>query len=369
MTNPDTCGAVLTIDLDAIAANYRLLSARLGAAACAGVVKADAYGLGVRQIAPVLAAAGCQTFFVATADEGIELRQILGDAEIHVLNGCPHGAEPEFVRNGLIPVINSLRDVGAWAAFAVQRGQDLLASLHVDTGMARLGLPSYELDALVEGPSRLRGVELCCVMSHLACGSEPQNPMNARQLSAFRDALRVLPPARASLVSSSGVFLGPDYHFQLGRPGAAIYGLSPVTSEPNPMTQVISLKGKILQVRDVDTPQTVGYGATHHVAGPSRLATVAVGYADGYLRSLSNSGFGYIGDVRVPVVGRVSMDLIVFDVTGIPEEAARPGGFIDLIGPQNSLDQVADAAGTIGYELLTALGSRYHREYTGGTGA
>jgi alanine racemase len=369
MPHDDLSGAILTIDLDAISANYRQLCKQAPGATTAGVVKANAYGLGLDKVAPVLFDAGCQVFFVATANEGIQLRGLLPEAEINVLNGAPSGLEALFHEHNLIPVLNSLEAVGLWRAFCVAQGQPLPAALQLDTGMARLGLSPNEVDGLAKDTGQLAGFELRTILSHLACASDAEHPLNEEQLLAFKSALDRLPAAKASFAASSGIFLGPQYHFDLVRPGGALYGLCPLTSmpnpRPNPMAQVVRLQGKILQVRDVDTPQTVGYGATHRVTGPSRIATVAAGYADGFLRSLGNFGCGYLGGVRTPIVGRVSMDLITLDVTDIPGEQAHIGALVDLIGPDNPLDQVADTAGTIGYELLTLLGSRYHRIYVG----
>ena len=363
-------GAFLIVDLDAVQANYRRLMQELGGVACAGAVKADAYGLGMAKVAPALAAAGARCFFVALPDEGIALRQVLAeslpDAEIFVLNGPMRGAEADYLAHGLVPVLNSLGDLDHWRAVAAKQGRPLAAVLHVDTGMSRLGLPRDELDVVAADHGRLAGLELRFVLSHLACSEDAANPMNAHQLQDFRAALARLPPAPASLANSSGIFLGPHYHFDLGRPGVALYGVNPTPGQPNPMRQVVRLQGKILQVREIDAPQAVGYGATYRVSGPTRLATVAVGYADGYLRSLSNRGIGHIGGVQVPVVGRVSMDLVTFDLSAVPAEVARPGATIDLLDPDLGVDEVGARAGTVGYEILTALGHRYHRSYLGG---
>ncbi len=244
-------------------------------------------------------------------------------------------------------------------------GRALPAAIHIDTGMNRLGLPAPEADVLATEPDRLIGIDVRLVMSHLACADEPDHPLNSEQLTAFTAARTQLPTAPASLANSSGIFLGTPYHFDLVRPGAALYGVNPTPGRTNPMRQVIRLQGKILQVREIDAPRTVGYGATHRAAGSTRVATVAVGYADGFLRSLSNRGSARIGGQQVSLIGRVSMDLSTFDVTRVPREAAHPGALIDLIGADLSIDDVADAAGTIGYEILTALGHRYHRVYSG----
>jgi alanine racemase len=368
MASTEHSGAILTIDLNAVRDNWRCLKARLEGVACAGVVKADAYGLGMVPVAKALSAAGCGIFFVAHLDEGVRLRGAVPDAEIHVLNGLLPGTATDFADNRLIPVLNSLESIAEWRRFCAAGEIPLAADIHFDTGMSRLGLTPAESALLAEDFELLRGVDLKYLISHLACADEPDHPLNVQQLTEFRSLLARLPASAVSFANSSGIFLGADYHFDLARPGIALYGGNPVPGRPNPMAQVVRLKGKILQVRDVDTPQTVGYGATHRFAGPSRIATVAVGYADGFLRSLSNSGSGFVGDIAVPIVGRVSMDLITLDITAVPPSQCSPGDMIDLIGPHNPVDAVASAAATIGYEILTGLGNRYHRVYVGGEG-
>jgi alanine racemase len=331
--------SILTIDLDAIAANYRLLAER------------------------ARPAEGCRDFFVATLDEGIELRGLLPGSRITVLNGLIVGEPTLFREYALMPALNDRGQVDQWRADCQTNGP-VPAVLHLDSGMARLGLPPAELDKLAQDPSRLEGFELALIMSHLACADEPDESMNRRQRDVFAAALTRLPRAPASLSASSGIFLGPDYLFDMVRPGVSLHGVNPRPEQPNPLRPVVGLQAKILQIRDVDTPQSVGYGATHRFAGPARLATLAAGYADGYLRSLSGRGTAHIGETAVPVLGRVSMDLITVDVTRVPE--ARPGDMVDLIGPYHDVDALAEEAGTIGYEILTSLGRRYRRHYLGG---
>ena len=357
-------GALLTIDLDAIAANYRLLRSQLARAACGAAVKADAYGLGACQVAPALARAGCRELFVAHLDEGVVLRPLLPAAAIHVLNGVLPGEEAEFAAHGLIPVLNSLAQIDRWAKWG-RAHRALPAAIHVDTGMSRLGLEESDLDIVANDPARLEGIDLHLVMSHLACAEEPDNPMNAAQRAAFEQARQRLPPARASLANSSGIFLGPDYQFDLARPGAALYGVNPTPGRPNPMSSVVRLEGCIIQVRDIDRPRTVGYGAAHPIRRRSKIATVAIGYADGYLRSLSGRGKCRLAGFEVPIVGRVSMDLITVDVTDVPAGQAVEGAVVEAIGPGHTVDDVAEMAGTNGYEILTSLGPRYRRRYIG----
>lgn len=372
MTDPDSAatraGAFLTIDLAAVQANYRTLC-KLALGACAAVVKADAYGLGAARVAPALARAGAETFFTALLDEAIAVRHSLASVRpaptIYVLNGLAAGPAADFLAHDIYPVLNSLGEIEAWAAAARTAGRALPAAIHIDTGMNRLGLPAPELDVLAAEPDRLTGIDVRVVMSHLACADIPDHTLNGEQLTAFTTARGRLPAAPASLANSSGIFLGAPYHFDLARPGAALYGINPTPGHTNPMRQVVRLQGKILQVREIDAPRTVGYGAAFRAAGPTRVATVALGYADGYLRSLSHRGSARIDGQQVSLIGPVSMDLSTFDVTNVSREAARPGALVDLIGTDLSVDDVADAAGTIGYEILTALGHRYHRVYTG----
>ena len=359
---------VLTIDLGAIAANYRLLQSHLAGAECAAVVKADAYGLGAAKVAPALVRAGCESFFVATFDEGVDLRAVLpagGGIEVYVLNGPLPASAGEFRRYGLVPVLNDLGQTEEWRREARLAGARLPAIVHIDTGMNRLGLGESAVAMVAEDPALVEGIEVRIVMSHLSCAEEAEHPMNEAQLGRF-DAMRaLLPRAEASLANSAGIFLGPRFHFDLVRPGIALYGANPCPGRDHPMAEVVRMQGKIVQVRDVDSPQSVGYGAAYRVARSGRIATVSVGYADGFSRALSDRGHGYVGGVRVPAIGRVSMDLSTFDVTEAPPERCRPGALIDLIGGPLPIDEVAADADTIAYELLTRLGSRLHRVYLG----
>ena len=356
---------LLTIDVDAIVANWRLIAQGVAPAEAAAVVKADCYGLGMAAIAPALAAAGCRSFFVATIDEGIALRKVVPGAVIYVLGGPLPGTEGDFAEHGLIPVLNSLAQITGWAAFAKAGSGAPAAAIHIDTGMNRLGLDEPEVERLATRPDILAAVRPILVMSHLACADDRASAMNPRQLSMLRRLADRLPAMPMSIAASFGLFLGRDYHLDMVRPGVALYGLNPTAEAVNPMAQVVRLQGRILQVRDVDSPMTVGYGATHRVARRGRVATVAIGYADGWFRSLGNRGFGVIEGVKVPVIGRISMDLTTFDVTEVPPGLVHPGALIELIGPSRPVEDVAAEAGTIGYEILTQLGHRHHRRWIG----
>ena len=361
--NAARAGAVLEIDLGAVVANWRFLAAKAAPAQCAAVVKANGYGLGAAPVAKALIAAGCRLFFVATLDEGIALRHALGEAtEILVLNGPLPGTEAEFAATNLIPVLNESGQIEAWRNIAEQRG-GLSAILHVDTGMSRLGLTAREFAALADDVLPCKAIRWRALMSHLACADTPEHPLNETQCRRFAAARQKFPEMRASLAASSGIFLGPEYHFDLVRPGAALYGVNPQPGRPNPLRPVVRLRGKILQIREIDRGESVGYGAAHMMEAPGRVATLGVGYADGWLRSLSHRGCGHIAGMRVPVLGRVSMDLLTFDVSAVDPALAHPGAMIELLGDAYGVDDAAADAGTIGYEILTALGSRYHRIY------
>jgi alanine racemase len=343
--------SVLFVDLDAIVGNWRAVRSRL-ASGCraAAVLKADGYGLGAIPIAQALHRAGCTRFFIATMEEGIALRPAVPEAEILVLNGVVPDEVALFRAHRLIPMLNSLRQLAAW-------GDAGPCALHIDTGMSRLGVTLEEARGLTAPAG------LLLISSHLACADEPDQPMNRRQLAEFAALRPLFPGVEASLAASSGIFLGPEWHADWVRPGAALYGVNPIRGLPNPMAQVVRLEAKILQIREIDQGGTVGYGATHRAGGKSLLATVGVGYADGLMRCLSNRGHGYVGETRVPLVGRISMDLTVFDVTAIPKSQLGEGAAIELIGHSNTVDDLAEAAGTIGYEILTSLGPRLNRRY------
>lgn len=368
---PADARAVLTINLAALRANWATLNAKSGRAECAAVVKADAYGLGLETIAGACAAEGAETFFTATLTEARLIRQTLPGAAIYVLDGLLPGAAPHFAGFDLRPCLSSLAEVEEWAAFCRATGRRLRAAVHVDTGMNRLGMPAAEVETLAAQGDVFGDFELALVMSHLACADEPQNPMNARQKALFDQLRAKLPAAAASLANSGGVFLGPDFHYDLVRPGIALYGGRAFAGGENPMRWVVRLQARILQVREVLAGETIGYGATYRANRAMRIATLACGYADGFLRALSaasgqQAAAGHIGEHAVPIVGRVSMDLITVDVTEVPSHLAQRGAWVEVLGARTTIDDLTDRAGTIGYELLTRLGRRVHRVYMDG---
>ena len=357
----------MTVDLDAVAENWRALVGRAAGADCAAVVKADAYGLGAAEVGPALSRVGCRTFFVACPREGIALRKALAEApaEIFVLDGHVKGETARYDRHALTPVLGTLEGVAIWSRHARCRG-GRRAALMLDTGMTRLGLGASDANRLAAEPDRLAGIEIACAMSHLACADTPSHPLNARQKAAFDTMRAALPAAPASFANSAGIFLGPDFHYDLVRPGAALYGLSVVSGRPNLMKRAVRLQARILQTRFVDSETPVGYGADRLIAAGSTLATVAMGYADGLPRALGDRGGGRIAGRTVPLVGRVSMDLATLDVTGAAPDLVRPGLAVDLIDDDHDADALAAEAGTIGYEILARIGGRVRRVYRGG---
>lgn len=367
--------SLLTIDLGAIVHNYKLLNAEFEYRRadpsldediqCAAVVKADAYGTGVQNVAPALAGAGCDMFFVATLDEAILLRNTLPNIDIAVLSGLLPNTAPIFAQFNLVPVINDLGQLDRVVEWSRRDGIEVRAILHLDTGMNRMGLDEKETATLQKTHRRMYGPQWVCVMSHLACADIPGHEMSARQLSLFKQRLDKLPEMPVSLANSAGIFLGRDYHFDIARPGIALYGGNPLSSMKNPMRPVVRLVGRVLQVRTVPSGQTIGYGASFATKRKMRIATVGCGYADGYMRTLSDKGHVVHNNRRLPIVGRVSMDAITVDVSEVPENELNQGDLVELIGEHMTVDMVAEMAGTIANEVLTSLGQRYRRAWIG----
>jgi alanine racemase len=349
--------SILTINLSAIANNYKLLQAR--GAEAAAVVKANAYGLGVEPVALALKKSGCTKFFVANLDEAINLRSILADEFIGVFHGVRAGQAVEFSQYDLTPVLNDIQQVKLWQQHAEKQQKKLPAVIHFDTGMNRLGLSQNDIKLAADAA---KSFDLKYIMSHLACADIAEHPQNHEQLAKLQLITSEFPGIRTSFANSSGIFLGDGYLFDLTRPGSALYGVNPVSAQPNPMLPVVKLTSKILQIRVIDSSQSVGYGASCMLPVGAKIATVPVGYADGYLRYLSNKGFCAINGQKVPIVGRISMDLITLDVSGI--EHLEVGAEVEIIGETIKVDDLAAWADTIGYEILTSLGDRYLRVYS-----
>ena len=349
--------ATLTVNLSAIRANFRLLKNRHAKGSIAAVVKADAYGLGIKGIAPALWEEGCRTFFVATLDEGITLRKILPDARIGVFNGLLAKQEKKYLRYRLTPVLNDVGQVECWEKAAPTAP----AMLHVDTGMTRLGLNASEVRKIASHHRDLPSV-IGYLLSHLACSGEPEHPKNAEQLMRFRQTMQLLPRVRGSLCNSSGLFLPSKFHFDMARPGCALYGINP-TNGDNPMQQVAMLSAPLLQIRTLERNETIGYGGTYKAAKGSRIAVAALGYADGWLRANGNNGFAFVEGHKVPLAGRVSMDMVALDISQIPPQLLTPKTRAEFINAEQTVDDIAKACNTIGYEIVTRIGARVEREY------
>lgn len=363
-------GGVLTVDLAALISNWRDCAARAKSAECAAVVKADAYGIGLEPAGAALAKAGCKTFFVALLDEALRLRTVTPDAAIYVLNGLNPGTAEAFSEIDARPVLGSMPEIEEWDAFAKATKALLPAAVHVDTGMRRHGLTPDEAKMLA---GRLKSLAFApsLVMSHLARADEIAHPMTARQVSDFKAIAAGFPGVHASLANSAGLLAHPDTRFDLVRPGIALYGGQALIGGENPMKPVVRLDVQIVQVRHAKKGETVGYGGEYTLPRDARLAVLGAGYADGIPRASGGSDDKHgieavIAGRRCKIVGRVSMDFIVADVTDIAESDVKRGGRARLLGEGISVDDLAAPSGTVGYEILTRLGRRYKRVYIGG---
>ncbi|MBB4569042.1 alanine racemase [Rhizobium leucaenae] len=353
----------LTIDLAALSRNYQALAAKAAPGRAAAVVKADAYGLGAERVAKTVYENGCRHFFVAQFVEAARLRPALPqDAHVFVLNGLQPGNEDICAYENIIPVINSIEQWKNWARTARKLGRRLPAAVQFDTGMSRLGLPPEERRLLAEEIALGSDVEILFLMSHLASADDDESIQNWEQLEELRKIAFEFPGHELSFANSGGLFLGKPYRIGLARPGIALYGGAP-SALPSPMDAVVRLDVAVVQTRTVPAGTKIGYGGVHVASRETRLATIAAGYADGLPRSLSDRGAVYFDGVRLPIVGRVSMDSITIDISALPEGAIRLGSLVEVIGPNRTLEDVAREAGTISYEILTGLGHRYHRQY------
>lgn len=366
----DEAGGLLTVDLAAIGTNYKTLISAALPAECAAVVKADGYGLGLEPVASQLRQSGCTTFFVADLSEGKRLRKAVPDAAIYILNGLPQGTGQVFADHNLRPVIGSSAELAEWDAFASVNTWDGGFALHVDTGMNRLGVSVEEAAAIAPRlNAENHGIRL--IMSHFVASQFAENPRNQEQMLSFRNVRALFRGVPASIANSSGIFLGGAAHLDIVRPGVALYGVNPTPDKPNPMKAVVELKVRIAQIRDIAFGETVGYDATWTARRPSRIATVTMGYADGFPRAQSGSdqkpgGTLIVAGKACPIVGRISMDLIALDITDLPVGSVKRGDFATVIGDGRDVDATAEMIGTIGYEVLTSLGRRYARVYKGG---
>jgi alanine racemase len=364
-------GPRLTVDLGALTRNWRALEQVSAGALCGAVVKADAYGTGIVPASEALYAVGARFFFAATVDEAIAVRGALPEAHIFVLDGLYPGAADTYVNERLMPCLSSLAMLEEWLAYCVRHNEAFPAAIHFDTGMNRLGIRLAEAEIVA---NRLKELNFSpqMVMSHLACADTPSHEKNRVQLALFQSLLQQFPNIPASLANSAGLMTGRAFHFQMVRPGIALYGGRAVNGRRNPMAQVVSLEAPILEVKEAKTGESVGYGAAYTLYRDSRIAVVAIGYADGFFRALSATDSHPGGKVAIhgrvlPVLGRVSMDLVTVDVTDLGAHLPLPGEMAEILGPLLTVDDQADAAGTIGYEILTGLRmGRYQRTYVDG---
>lgn len=361
--------AELTVDLAALAANFKTMQKNAGTAETSAVVKADGYGLGMAHIAPALAKAGCKTFWVAQLNEAISLRALLPDAVIYVLNGLPQGTAAQFEAHDLRPCLITKAQIQEWQAHCLSQSQThkaLPACLFVDSGFNRLGFGELDIAELLTQPDIFEGWELCLIASHLACADDPTHPMNGAQLERFRNALAVLPPAPASLANSGGTMLGPDYHFDMVRTGTMLYGCSATAREEDALAPIAALRAPLLQIRRISAGESIGYGATFTAGGEMTIGIASLGYGDGLSRHFGNQSpspirFSLAGQ-PVSLLGRVSMDSLAIDLTNLPQ-MPEIGDMVEIFGHDNPIDRLAHQGNTISYELLTSLGSRYNRIY------
>ncbi len=363
-SHPPSVSLALIIDLGAVASNYRTLrSLAKKGTICATVLKANAYGLGIKEVASCLYQEGCRHFFLAHLSEAIELQCLLKqDSFIYVLNGLRKGDEEVYAHYNLIPVLSDVSQIHAWNTFSKNKQQCLKAAIHFDTGLMRTALTPQDMKSLELAD--LSHTEIVCVMSHLACTYQYSHPMNKVQQIAFDVLRKRFPFAFASLANSGGVFLGPEYHYDLTRVGLALTGCrSAIPHGTYCLKPAIKAYAQILQINEISSGQSVGYDATFVASRASRIATVGVGYADGYLRSLSNRGGVYFNGYTLPIAGRVSMDLITIDITEVPPDQIRIGDWVELFGDHIYIDALAEKAGTISWEILTRLGPRFERFY------
>ncbi|MBB4077056.1 alanine racemase [Bartonella fuyuanensis] len=361
--NTPLYAAVATIDVSAIVANYITLAKRVAPTECSAVIKANAYGLGAHKIAPALYQAGCRTFFVAQIREALQLKSILSsNVTIALLNGLPHLGEEFVAQSGIVPVLNSWNAIENWQKICQKKDKKLPAIVQIDTYMNRLGLDQKDLQKLIKQPTIFEKAEVKYILSHLANGENDTHPSNYAQLTSFKTTLAQLPTCKASFANSGGIFLGSDFYFDLVRPGIALYGIEPQGKHTSLLKPVLKLEAQVIQSRVVDAGESVGYGESFITNRSSTLATISIGYADGWFRTLSNKGAVYFNGHKLPMVGRVSMDSIIVDTTDLAQKP-QTGDWVELIGPHQTLEKISIDANTLPNEILTSLGPRYKYIY------
>ncbi|AQX20137.1 alanine racemase [Bartonella sp. WD16.2] len=355
---------VVTIDIGAIVANYTALAQHVAPTECSAVVKANAYGIGVEKVAPALYQAGCRTFFVAQIKEALQLKTILPpDVTLALLNGLPPTAEELVAQAGIVPVLNSWHEIESWQLLCQEKGKKFPAIVQIDTNMNRLGLDQKELQQLIEHPTLFEIADIKYIISHLSNGDDFAHSSNYTQLTAMKEMLAQLPACKVSLANSGGIFLGPDFYFDLVRPGIALYGVSLHGKHPVPIKPVLKLEAQVIQSRFVEEGMPIGYGRSFITPRPSILTTISIGYADGWMRNLSNKGSVYFKGYKLPIVGRISMDSIIVDATDLEHNKPKRGDWVELIGEHQTIEDVSIDANTVPHEILSSLSVRCKRIY------
>ncbi len=360
---PSYLTGLIEIDTQAIAKNYRTLHSMLPHSTCAAVLKADAYGFGAKTIAPLLMHEGCRAFFVAHLEEGLLLKTVLKKPFVYVLSGLLPNTADLFVENDLIPILNDFEMVKSWAKEAQSRKSKLACALHIDTGMRRSGFDQKNLTKLLDSSDLLKALDLHFVMSHLVSSQDNTHPYNEQQKTLFDDLRQHFPMTKASLADTGGIYLGESYHYDLVRPGKGIFGLFTPPNDSPLLHPCVKLLGRILQIRTACKGESVGYGATYTLTRESKLATLGVGFADGYDRRFSTHSYVEIQGFKAPVIGNISMDYTVVDVTDIPESLCLVGEWAEFANENLTLDELAQSIGTISRELSTGFGQRLYRVY------
>ncbi len=354
---------ILTIDLAALGENYRFLQEKVGKSCAIGAsVKANAYGLGIKPVIETLNTLKCPQYFAATLDEAIEIRKIVPQTPIAVLNGLYQGAEEEYLRENITPILNSKEEIKRWQSLAKSKNQALSAFLHINTAMNRQGINLTETQDMIDDPALTKGIILNMVISHFACSDEKDHPLNTHQAELFKQYSQHFPKSRKSLANSSGIFRDPAYHYDMARPGYALYGGNPTPETSNPMKRVVDLSVPVLQTRICKKGESIGYGASHTFDKDTMTATIGMGYADGFLRTADKQKTFYYNGQACPVIGRVSMDLVTINIQNLVQKP-EVGEMIEILGAHQTIDDLACDMGTIGYEVLTSFGNRYKREY------
>lgn len=359
--------SILLVDLKKLQHNYKIAKAQLASyVECGAVVKANGYGLGIMQVSKALYWVGCRNFFVTYLEEALTIREVTEGSAIYILHGLHESEYHDTARYNFIPVLNRIQDIESYNEFAARGGHGKLpVMINADTGMGRVGLTQGEFEYFAENFDKLTSaLDIKYIMSHLACAETPDHTLNLEQLVKFQELAQKFPNIKLSFANSSGIFLGNEYHFDLIRPGIMLYGSNPTPYNGVSLVEpVVYLYGKVLQIKTLEADQTISYGGKYQAKKGDRIATVSCGYGDGYHRIITGHGFCYFEGYKLPIVGIITMDAIMVDINQIPENKLKDLNYVELLGDNVIIDDVAKWAKTISYEMLTSLGNRYHRVY------